>query len=39
MGVDYGQGYAYGKPAPLNEVLESLAHDESRRLNRLFLES
>jgi EAL domain-containing protein (putative c-di-GMP-specific phosphodiesterase class I) len=39
LGVDYAQGYAYGKPAPLNEVLESLAQDESRRLHKLFLET
>jgi EAL domain-containing protein (putative c-di-GMP-specific phosphodiesterase class I) len=39
LGVDYAQGYAYGKPEPLTEVLEKLAHDESRRLHRLFLET
>jgi diguanylate cyclase (GGDEF)-like protein len=38
LGVDYAQGYAYGKPEPLSEILESLAHDESRRLHKLFLE-
>lgn len=38
LGVDYAQGYAFGRPEPLNEVLESLAHDESRRQHRLFLE-
>jgi diguanylate cyclase (GGDEF)-like protein len=38
LGVDYAQGYAFGRPEPLDSVLESLAHDESRRLHRLFLE-
>jgi EAL domain-containing protein (putative c-di-GMP-specific phosphodiesterase class I) len=39
LGVDYAQGYAFGRPEPLNEVLESLAHDESRRQHRIFLET
>ena len=39
LGVDYAQGYAYGRPEPLSEVLEGLAHDESRRLHKLFLET
>ena len=39
LGVDYAQGYAYGRPGPLGEVLESLSHDESQRLHRLFLET
>jgi EAL domain-containing protein (putative c-di-GMP-specific phosphodiesterase class I) len=39
LGVDYAQGYAYGRPEPLTEILESLAHDESRRLHRLYLET
>jgi EAL domain-containing protein (putative c-di-GMP-specific phosphodiesterase class I) len=38
LGVDYAQGYAFGKPAPLDEVLESLVQDESKRLHKLFLE-
>ena len=38
MGVDYAQGYAYGKPQPLDALLETLGQDESRRLRRLFLE-
>jgi len=39
IGVDYAQGYAFGKPEPLSDVLEDLAQDESRRLHRLFLET
>jgi EAL domain-containing protein (putative c-di-GMP-specific phosphodiesterase class I) len=39
LGVDYAQGYAYGRPEPLSDVLERLAGDESARLHRLFLES
>ena len=39
LGVDYAQGYAFGKPTPLTEILESLAQDESRRLHRLYLET
>jgi len=38
LGVDYAQGYAFGRPEPLESVLESLARDESRRLRRVFLE-
>lgn len=38
LGVDYAQGYAFGKPEPLDEVLTQLRSDESRRLHRLFLE-
>lgn len=39
LGVDYGQGYAFGRPVPLESVLEELAREESRRLHRLFLET
>lgn len=39
LGVDYAQGYAFGKPEPLTEILESIAHDESRRLHRLYMET
>lgn len=39
LGVDYAQGYAYGKPEPVAELLPSLAHDESRRVHKLFLET
>jgi diguanylate cyclase (GGDEF)-like protein len=39
LGVDYAQGYAYGKPEPLVALLQSLDEDESRRLHRLYLET
>jgi len=39
LGVDYAQGYAFGKPVPLEGLLTELSDDESRRLHRLFLES
>jgi EAL domain-containing protein (putative c-di-GMP-specific phosphodiesterase class I) len=39
LGVDYAQGYAYGKPQPLIEILQQLAEDESARLHRIFLEN
>ena len=39
LGVDYGQGYAFGRPEPLSGLLEDLARDESQRLHRLFLET
>ena len=29
LGVDYAQGYAYGKPEPLVALLQSLDEDES----------
>ena len=32
------QGYAYGKPEPLDELLKKLDGDESQRLRKLFLE-
>jgi diguanylate cyclase (GGDEF)-like protein len=38
LGVDYAQGYAFGKPEPLDDVLKSLIADETRRFHRLFLE-
>jgi EAL domain-containing protein (putative c-di-GMP-specific phosphodiesterase class I) len=38
LGVDYAQGYAFGRPEPLEELLASLGRDESRRLHKLFLE-
>ena len=39
LGVDYAQGYAYGKPEPLSEILERLNSDQSQRLHRLYLET
>ena len=38
LGVDYAQGYAYGRPEPLDKLLASLTDDESRRMHRLWLE-
>jgi diguanylate cyclase (GGDEF)-like protein len=38
LGVDYAQGYAFGRPEPLEQILESLSHEESQRLHGLFLE-
>jgi len=38
LGVDYAQGYAFGKPEPLKDALEALSRDESRRLHTMFLE-
>lgn len=39
LGVDYAQGYAFGKPEPLDRLLEQLTNEESQRLHRLFLET
>lgn len=39
LGVDYAQGYVYGKPRPLEAVLTELSRDESQRLRQLFLET
>jgi diguanylate cyclase (GGDEF)-like protein len=38
MGVDFAQGYAFGHPQPLDELLGVLGRDESARLHRMFLE-
>ena len=38
LGVDYAQGYAFGKPEPLPALLRDLSEDESRRMRKVFLE-
>jgi EAL domain-containing protein (putative c-di-GMP-specific phosphodiesterase class I) len=38
LGVDYAQGYAFSKPEPLDDILEGLNRDESRRLHKMFME-
>jgi diguanylate cyclase (GGDEF)-like protein len=38
LGVDYAQGYLFGRPEPLESVLQALARDESRRMRRVLLE-
>jgi EAL domain-containing protein (putative c-di-GMP-specific phosphodiesterase class I) len=38
LGIDYGQGYAFGKPEPLDDVLSGLQNEESLRLRALALE-
>ncbi|MFO1468637.1 MAG: EAL domain-containing protein [Steroidobacteraceae bacterium] len=38
LGVDYAQGYCYGKPEPLEDLLRKLDSEESQRLRKLFLE-
>ena len=39
LGANYAQGYAYGHPEPLVDVLRALANDEeSQRLHKPFME-
>jgi EAL domain-containing protein (putative c-di-GMP-specific phosphodiesterase class I) len=39
MGVEYGQGYHFGKPEAMDAVLNALRDDESRRMRALWLET
>ena len=39
LGVDYAQGYAFGRPEPFEEVLAGLKREDSQRLPRLLLEA
>jgi diguanylate cyclase (GGDEF)-like protein len=39
LGVDYAQGYAFGRPEPFDKLLADIGRDESRRLHKLFLET
>ena len=39
LGVDYAQGYAFGKPEPFEAVFESLKREDSQRLPKLLLEA
>jgi EAL domain-containing protein (putative c-di-GMP-specific phosphodiesterase class I) len=38
LGIDYAQGYAFGRPEPLDDVLNSLQSEESLRLRTLAAE-
>lgn len=38
LGVDYAQGYAIGKPQPLDELLRELDAAEATRMRRSYLE-
>jgi diguanylate cyclase (GGDEF)-like protein len=38
LGVDYAQGYAFGRPEPFDKLLLDIGRDESRRMHKLFLE-
>jgi EAL domain-containing protein (putative c-di-GMP-specific phosphodiesterase class I) len=39
LGVEYGQGYGFGRPEDMETTLKSLREDESRRMRALWLES
>jgi EAL domain-containing protein (putative c-di-GMP-specific phosphodiesterase class I) len=38
LGIDYAQGYAYGKPEPLEDVLRRLHKEEAQRPHRFEFE-
>ena len=38
LGADYAQGYAFGRPEPLDAILKSLAQGESQRMHRMYLQ-
>lgn len=38
MGIDYAQGYAFGRPEPLERILDQLQHDEDNRPHRFEFE-
>jgi diguanylate cyclase (GGDEF)-like protein len=38
LGIDYAQGYAFGKPEAMESIFEGLKLDESRKMHRLALE-
>ena len=39
IGVEYGQGYHFGRPEDMETVLRNLREDESRRMRALWLET
>jgi diguanylate cyclase (GGDEF)-like protein len=39
IGVDFGQGYQFGRPEDMETVLKNLRDDESRRMRALWLET
>jgi diguanylate cyclase (GGDEF)-like protein len=39
IGVEYGQGYHFGRPEDMGTVLKNLRDDESRRMRALWLET
>ena len=36
MGVDYAQGYFFGRPAPIEDILKHVAREQSQRAGQLF---
>ena len=39
MGIEYAQGYAFGRPEPLDGLLQQLRSEESQRLRAYWLEN